>query len=109
MKLDINILRGMLSSGIEYRGKHVGWEQVEHRFARDAEIIVFACKAAVSETLLQRCSQLFQCHRQRLHNRAPIPPHLYRGKSRSSTETRSRWMGRRILTTSVQQLSRSPS
>jgi hypothetical protein len=58
-ELDINTLRGMLSSGIEYRGKHVGWEQVEHRFAQDAEIIVFACKAAVNETLLQDVANFF--------------------------------------------------
>jgi hypothetical protein len=49
----------MLLHGIEYRGKHVGWGQVERRFARDAEIVVFACKAAVSETLLRDVAEFF--------------------------------------------------
>jgi hypothetical protein len=49
----------MLSIGIEYRGKHVEWEQVELRFAKDAEIVVFACKAAVSETLLRDVANFF--------------------------------------------------
>jgi len=58
-ELDISTLRGMLLHGIEYRGKHVGWGQVERRFARDAEIVVFACKAAVSETLLRDVAEYF--------------------------------------------------
>jgi hypothetical protein len=58
-ELDIETLRGMLSLGIEYRGKHVEWEQVELRFAKDAEIVVFACKAAVSATLLQDVANFF--------------------------------------------------
>jgi hypothetical protein len=58
-ELDIDTLRGMLSIGIEYRGKHVEWEQVELRFAKDAEIVVFACKAAVSETLLRDVANFF--------------------------------------------------
>jgi hypothetical protein len=57
--LDISTLRGMLLHGIEYRGKHVGWEQVESRFGHNAEIVVFACKAAVSETLLQHVANFF--------------------------------------------------
>jgi hypothetical protein len=57
--LDISTLRGMLLHGIEYRGKHVGWEQVESRFGRNAEIVVYACKAAVGETLLQDVANFF--------------------------------------------------
>jgi hypothetical protein len=54
--LDISTLRGMLLHGIEYRGMHVGWEQVESRFGRNAEIVVYACKAAVGRR--RRCGEV---------------------------------------------------
>jgi hypothetical protein len=59
-ELDVDTLRGMLRHGIEYRGKHVEWNQVARRFARDAEIVVFACKAAINETLLQDVAEYFE-------------------------------------------------
>jgi hypothetical protein len=103
MKNWISVLKGMLCRDRIPR-KHVGWGQVERRFARDAEIVVFACKAAVSETLLRDVAEYFDVT-VKASQPSSIPRHLYRGKA-VITETRSRWMGREVLTTLVQQLSK---
>lgn len=52
-ELDIGVLQALLMHGIVYKGRTVDWKEVESRFGQNAEVVIYACKAAISENLLQ--------------------------------------------------------
>lgn len=57
--LDIGTLAGLLEHGLVFRGKTLDWIEVERRFARDAEIVVYACNVGLSGDYLQDVADYF--------------------------------------------------
>jgi hypothetical protein len=58
--MEAGILEGFKNNGIEKDdGTVVPWSEVQARFAKDAVIVVYACKAALSEAFLQDLADIF--------------------------------------------------
>jgi hypothetical protein len=59
-ELGEGVLVGFKDNGIEKDdGTVVPWSEVQARFAKDAAIVVYACKAALSEAFLQDLADIF--------------------------------------------------
>ena len=59
-ELEAGVLQGFKENGIlKDDGTVVPWPEVKARFAKDAVIVVYACKAALSEAFLQDLADIF--------------------------------------------------
>ncbi|OQW39001.1 MAG: hypothetical protein A4S08_08675 [Proteobacteria bacterium SG_bin4] len=59
-ELEAGVLQGFKENGIlKNDGTVVPWSDVKARFAKDAVIVVYACKAALSEDFLQTLADVF--------------------------------------------------
>jgi len=58
-ELDIGVLAGYLQTGIPYKGRTLDWTELENRFADNAVLVVYACKAGLSESFVQDLADFF--------------------------------------------------
>lgn len=59
-ELEAGVLQGFKENGIlKEDGTVVPWTEVQARFAKDAVIVVYACKTALSEAFLQDLADIF--------------------------------------------------